>query len=112
MPRPRTYDSRKPVVALPPVQPDQPVGDLPRWEDGKFLHDIKPAAAILSEVLGWGYSVRSLRQRIKDGTWCEGWHWMKTGGRYKISIQRIIDWQAKGSQGVKAATDDRDVEPP
>jgi hypothetical protein len=100
MPRPRTYNSDRPLSPLPNVLGVE-VADgekLPPWEDGALLHDIAPAAEILTKVLGRGFSERKIRKRIKDGTWSQGHHWFMTGGCYKISIARVVEWQTRGEK--------------
>ena len=71
-------------------------GNLTEWEDGALLHDIKAASIILTQKLGAGYSPALIRRRINAGEWVRNQHWYKTGGRYKISIARVIEWQSKG----------------
>jgi hypothetical protein len=96
MPR-RTYHSDRPLPALP--SPAVEIGDggnLPAWDDGALLHDIKSAAVILTQKLGAGYSECLIRRRINAGEWVRNQHWYKTGGRYKISIARVIEWQKNG----------------
>jgi hypothetical protein len=97
-PMPRTYNSRKPIAPPPPKEREAIVlSDLPAWEDGALLHDIKTASSILTKKLGAGYSQRMIRQRIGNGEWERNKHWYKTGARYKISIARIVEWQAEGN---------------
>jgi hypothetical protein len=56
------------------------------------LHTIAQASAILTEQFQDGYSVSSIRLRIKCD-WRFGWHYTKTGGRYKIYVKAVQDWQ-------------------
>lgn len=96
MPRIRTYNSDRPLSLLPSAEVEAAAGNLPPWEDGSLLHDIKTAAVILTQKLGAGYSERMIRQRIGRGEWIRNQHWYKTGGRYKVSIARVVEWQTKG----------------
>jgi hypothetical protein len=58
------------------------------------LHTIAKASAILTDQFQDGYSPASIRARIKRGReWRFGWHYTKTGNRYKIYIPAVQDWQ-------------------
>jgi hypothetical protein len=56
------------------------------------LHTIAQASAILTAQFQDGYSTSSIRLRIKLD-WRFGWHYTKTGGRYKIYVKAVQDWQ-------------------
>jgi hypothetical protein len=60
------------------------------------LHTIAQAAAILTEQFQDGYSQASIRNRI-DREWRFGWHYTKTGSRYKIYLEAVRDWQVNQS---------------
>ncbi|NJR41139.1 MAG: hypothetical protein HC781_22725 [Leptolyngbyaceae cyanobacterium CSU_1_4] len=96
MPRIRSYNPDRILSPLPPPVVEVGDGRLVPWEDGALLHDVKAAAEILTQKLGGGYSEQMIRRRINGGIWIKNQHWYKTGSLYKVSIARVIEWQAKG----------------
>lgn len=92
---PRSY---QPDKSLPPqvieIKKVQPIkDDLKPWEDGKLLHDLGEASAILTEKLGKGYSPSEMRRLIKNDLE-KSYHWFERGRLKKFNIWRMIEWQA------------------
>jgi hypothetical protein len=62
------------------------------------LHNLREASQILTEQYQSGYSIGSIRRYIRIGAWNYGWHYTKTGNRYKIYIPAIQEWQVNGAR--------------
>ncbi|MGA7936409.1 MAG: hypothetical protein WCA35_22835 [Kovacikia sp.] len=69
--------------------------DLPleQWDDGRWWHSAREAAAILQECCGKeGFSYESLLAALTNGEYIEGFHWFRRGTAFKVNLRRIIKY--------------------
>jgi hypothetical protein len=61
--------------------------------EGATLTSLKAASSALNEKYDGGYSMRTIRRLIKDGTWVFGWHYTRTGRLIKIYLPAAQEYQ-------------------
>ena len=98
----RIYNSEKPIAPSPKPRslPSAESRKLQPWTDGKLLHSLKQASEILNEVLGGGYSEKSIQRRIK-GEWVEGVQFVRDGRSIKVKIRAVIEQIENSFGGIK-----------
>jgi hypothetical protein len=86
----KKYSFMPEAKAKPPSKAKAPPRQIP---EGAVLTSLKAASIALNDRYDGGYSVRTLRRLITNGTWKHDWHWTRTGRLIKIYLPAAQEYQ-------------------
>lgn len=62
------------------------------------LVSIRQAAIEIASNKGWNISEETIRDNCRSGKWQKGFHWVKPGKQYLISLDSVYAWIARSGE--------------